>query len=227
MRGRSQNNDMQVKLILSDSYIFFIRNFWQIVTLCLPFLLVEAFFESLLTSSDNFQFLSWTSYVVIYPIYTAALILFMAKSAKKEHPKSTEIIALSLRLWWPVFILTIINLSLGLVGLLLFIIPGIWVVVRLSFAEFFLILNDLKPWEAISQSFKTTKQYFWFILCLLILFIFCFWGFEYLLELTIKSYSNSSILFIAADSLISFITLFFDVVLFRLFMAAVVNKSTA
>ena len=163
---------MQVKLILSDSYIFFIRNFWQIVTLCLPFLLVEAFFESLLTSSDNFQFLSWTSYVVIYPIYTAALILFMAKSAKKEHPRSTEIIALSLRLWWPVFILTIINLSLGLVGLLLFIIPGIWVVVRLSFAEFFLILNDLKPWEAISQSFKTTKQYFWFILCLLILFIF-------------------------------------------------------
>jgi len=222
-----ENKNMQVKLILSDSNIFFLRNFRQIASLCLPLLLVDAFLESLLTGSQDFQFLSLVSYIALYPIYTAALILFMAKSAKKEHPRNMDLISSSLKLWWPFFILTVIHLSLGLVGFLLFIIPGIWVVVRLSFAEFFLVLNGLKPWEAISQSFIATKKYFWFILSLLILSVFCYGIFEYFIEQTIKSVSNSLVLYIAADSLVSFLMLFFDVVLFRVFMVAVVEKSTA
>ena len=221
------NKDMQVKLILLDSYIFFLRNFRQIASLCLPLLLVDAFFESLLTGSQKFQLLSWASSIALYPIYTAALIFFMAESAKKEHPRNMNIIASSLKIWWPFFILTVIHLSFGLVGLFIFILPGIWIIVRLSFAEFFLILNDLTPWEAISQSFIATKQYFWFILSFLILSVFCNWIFGYFLEQTIKSVSNSSVLYIAADSLVSFIMLFFDVVLFRVFMVAVVGKSAA
>ena len=143
---------MKIKLILSDSYFFYLRNFRQIASLCLPFLVLDAILELLFINSQNFQSLYWVSFVAIYPIYTAALILFMAKSASQEHPRNMDIIAASLKLWWPFYLLTVIHLALGVVGLFLFIIPGIWVIVRLSFAEFYLILNGLTPWEAIGQS---------------------------------------------------------------------------
>ena len=76
---------MQVKPILADSFSFYLRNIRQIASLCLPFLLLDAFLELLFTRSQDFQSLYWVSYVAIYPIYTAALILFMAKSADNDR----------------------------------------------------------------------------------------------------------------------------------------------
>jgi hypothetical protein len=217
--------DMQVKLILSDSYFFYIQNFRQIASLCLPFLILDAFLEFLFTSSQNFQSLYWVSFVALYPIYTAALILFMAKSANKDHPKNIDIIAASLKLWWPFYILTVIHLVLGVVGLFLFIIPGIWIIVRLSFAEFYLILNGLTPWEAIRQSFESTKRYFWYLLSFFVFTVFGDGISDYLIGQALHAANNFSILFIAVNAAASFIMLYFDVVLFRIFMAAVVEES--
>jgi hypothetical protein len=218
---------MQAKLILSDSYFFYLRNFRQIASLCLPFLILDAFIELLFTSSQNLQSLYWVSFVALYPIYTAALILFMAKSAGKEHPRNMDIIAASLNLWWPFYILTVIHLALGMVGLFLFIIPGVWVIIRLSFAEFYLILNGLTPWEAIRQSFESTKQYFWYLLSFFVFTVFCDGISDFLIGQAIQTANNFSILFIAVNAAVSLFMLFFDVVLFRIFMAAVVEKSAA
>jgi hypothetical protein len=220
-----ENKEMKIKPILSDSYFFYLRNFRQIATLCLPFLILDAFLELLFTSSQNLQSLYWVSYVAIYPIYTAALILFMAKSADKDHPKNIDIIASSLKLWWPFYILTVIHLALGVVGLFLFIIPGIWIIVRLSFAEFYLILNGLTPWEAIRQSFESTKQYFWYLFSFFAFTVFCDWISDYLIGQAIQTENNFSFLFIAASAAVSLLMLFFDVVLFRIFMATVVEDS--
>jgi hypothetical protein len=222
-----ENKDMQVKPILSDSYFFYRRNFRQIASLCLPFLILDAFLELLFTSSQNLQSLYWVSFVALYPIYTAALILFMAKSADKDHPRNMDIIAASLKLWWPFYILTVIHLALGVVGLFLFIVPGIWLIVRLSFAEFHLILNGLTPWEAIRQSFESTKQYFWYLLSFFAFTVFCDGISDFLIGQAIQTVNNFSILFIAVSAAVSFIMLFFDVVLFRIFMAAVVAESAA
>ena len=218
---------MKIKLILSDSYFFYLRNFRQIASLCLPFLVLDAILELLFINSQNFQSLYWVSFVAIYPIYTAALILFMAKSASQEHPRNMDIIAASLKLWWPFYLLTVIHLALGVVGLFLFIIPGVWVIVRLSFAEFYLILNGLTPWEAIRQSFESTKKYFWYLLSFFAITIFCDGVSDYLIGQAFHAANNFSILFIAVSAAVSFIMLFFDVVLFRIFMATVVEKSAA
>ena len=216
---------MQVRLILSDSYFFFLRNFRQIASLCLPFLLVDAFLESLFARSQDFQSLHWVSFVALYPIYTAALILYMAKSAEKEHPQKLDIIVASLKLWWPYYILTVVNLALGVVGLFLFIVPGIWIMARLSFAEFFLVLNGLNPWEAISQSFKATKQYFWYIFSFIVLIYLGHGVSDFLIGQTIQSVNNNLILSISVNAAVSMIMLFFDVVLFRIFMEAVIEES--
>jgi hypothetical protein len=222
-----ENKDMQVKRILFDSYFFYRRNFRQIASLCLPFLILDAFLELLFTSSQNLQSLYWVSFVALYPIYTAALILFMAKSADKDHPRNMDIIAASLKLWWPFYILTVIHLALGVVGLFLFIVPGVWIIVRLSFAEFYLILNGLTPWEAIRQSFESTKQYFWYLLSFFAFTVFCDGISDFLIGQAFQTVNNFSILFIAVSAAVSFIMLFFDVVLFRIFMSAVVAESAA
>ncbi len=214
---------MQVKLILFDSFDFFRQNLRQIASLCLPVLFIDAFIESSLTGYQNLHFLSFVSYVALYPIYTAALILFMAKSANKEHSKNINLIASSLKLWWPFFILTVFSIFLSVVGFVLFIIPGIWVAVRLTFAEFFLILYGKDPWEAIRQSFKITKQYFWLLFSFLISFIFIYAIFDYLIDYTI----NNLILSITANSFCALIMLFFNVILFRIFMVAVMKKPIA
>jgi hypothetical protein len=222
-----ENKEMKIKPILSDSYFFYLRNFRQIATLCLPFLILDAFLELLFTSSQNLQSLYWVSYVAIYPIYTAALILFMAKSADKDHPRNMDIIAASLKLWWPFYILTVAHLALGVAGLFLFIVPGVWIIVRLSFAEFYLILNGLTPWEAIRQSIESTKRYFWYLLSFFVFTVFCDEISDYLIGQAIQTVNNSSFLFIAASAAVSLLMLFFDVVLFRIFMAAVVEDSAA
>jgi len=195
--------------------------------LCLPFLLLDAFLELLFSRSQNFQSLYWVSYVAIYPMYTAALILLMAKSANKDQSSNMDLIAASLKLWWPFYLLTVIQLTLGVIGFFLFIIPGILVLVRLSFAEFYLILNGLTPWEAIRQSVESTKRYFWYLLVFFIVTAFCDGISDYLIGRTIQTGDEFSILFIAASAAVSLLMLFFDVVLFRIFMMAAVEESAA
>jgi len=218
---------MQVRPILSDAYFFYFRNFRQIASLCLPFLLLDAFLEFLFSNSQNYQSLYWVSYVAIYPIYTAALILFMAQSADKDPSNNIDLIAASLKLWWPFYLLTVIHLTLGLIGFFLFIIPGILVLVRLSFAEFYLILNGLTPWEAIRQSVESTKRYFWYLFSFFVITIFCDGISDYLIGQAIQHVDNFSFLSIAANATVSLLMLFFDVVLFRTYMAAVVEDSGA
>ncbi|MBW2410716.1 MAG: hypothetical protein JRF72_13025 [Deltaproteobacteria bacterium] len=218
---------MQLKPILFDSYIFYLRNFRQIASLCLPFLLIDASLKLLFTRSQDFQSLYWVSYVAIYPIYTAALILLMAKSANQEHSDNLGLIAASLKLWWPFYLLTVIQLALGLVGFFLFIIPGLLVLARLSFAEFYLILNGLTPWEAIRQSIESTKRYFWYLMGFFAIIIFCDGISDFLIGRAFQTGDNFSLAFIAVSAVVSLLMLFFDVVLFRTFMAAVVDESSA
>lgn len=195
--------------------------------MCLPFLLLDAFLEFLFSRSQNFQSLYWVSYVAIYPMYTAALILLMAKSANKDYSNNIDLIAASLRLWWPFYLLTVIHLTLGVIGFFLFIVPGILVLVRLSFAEFYLILNGLTPWEAIRQSIESTKRYFWYLLVFFIITAFCDGISDYMIGRTIQTGDDFSILFIAVSAAVSLLMLFFDVVLFRIFMVATVEESAA
>jgi len=191
----------------------------------MPFLLLDAFLELLFSRSQNFQSLYWVSYVAIYPIYTAALILFMAKSASKDHCHNIDLIAASLKLWWPFYLLTVIHLTLGVIGFFLFIIPGFLVLVRLSFAEFYLILNGLTPWEAIRQSIESTRRYFWYLLAFFAIAAFCEGISDYLIGRAIQPVDNYSLLFIAVNGTVSLLMLFFDVVLFRIFMTTVIEAS--
>lgn len=63
--------------------------------------------------------------------------------------------------FWPVYFVVslIMNILIG-TGLLFYAIPGIFLFIRFSFTEFYLLLDKQSPLAAIKSSFTNTRQYF-------------------------------------------------------------------
>lgn len=224
----------EIRLILSDSYYFFLRNIVQIASMCLPFLLATAVFEIALSGSyepaNTFQigpFMPWIFHLFVYPIYTAALILLMAKQAKGEFPQNMELVAAALKVWRPFFILSLFQMILIGGGLFLFLIPGLWIAVKLSFSEFFLVVDGLNPKEAMSRSFMATRHYFWVILVSLSIAFLPVGLTEYVVYEMTRRLSDPFMLEAFGGTIGSFLKLFMDVVVFRIFMAVVLEKPEA
>ena len=220
---------MTLKLIIQDAAAFFTENLVQIATLCLPWLIAAAMVEYIIgavyatpdTMGSMFM-LSWFFNLLVYPIYTGALIMLMAERANQKRPTNSQLLSSAIRIWQPFFIVHLMGTGLTALGVMLFILPGIYAMVRLSFAEFFLVLENLKPLEAIQKSFEATRPYFGLILLLMVLFItpllLTSIGLgDWLLSQGpgIGPLVNQLVAIVTA-----FLMLFVDVVLFRVYMSA-------
>src|SRR5437868_4164057 len=154
-----------------DSLYFFKRNLRQIVLLCLPLVVFEALLQQWVDHSqgpDAFPGFSVIVGLLIYPLYTAALILFLDARSRGESPRTRDLLAMSVSLWPRFALLTAINTLLILVGLSLYFLPGIWLMVTLAFAEYLLVLRGLQPLAAIKESFRLSRGHFLRILvCIL------------------------------------------------------------
>lgn len=78
------------------------------------------------------------------------------------------------KIFWHYLISSILCVLIVLVGLILFILPGIYLAVRLQFYKFLIISDEnLGPVAALKKSMKMTKGYFWklfgFILAIILL----------------------------------------------------------
>lgn len=217
---------MNLKLIISDAFFFFRSHFVQISKLCLPWLLAIAFVDVLITATSDpsqgigpLYMLAWVFNLLIYPIYTAALILLMAKRAQLEQPENKALVASAIRIWQPFFVVHIIGAGLTALGLMLLVLPGIYVAVRLAFAEFYLVLEDVKPLDAIQKSFQATQPYFFQILLLLVLFLTPLWMLNFFIANLLSSHEVGPFVNILVATITAFLMLFVDVVLFRVYMS--------
>ena len=218
---------MSFKLILTDAFNFFKFNFKQIATLCLPFLLMASILIHVLAGRDDGTMatgadflLSFGINMAFYPIYTGALILLMASQAVGQRPNNAYLINKAFGFYIPFLLLTIIAKTMLLFGFLAFVIPGFWLAVRFSFAEFILVLKKVDPREAIIQSVKATRNYSLiifsaFLLLALPIFILIFATGNILIMLNAGKPA-----IIVADTIITFFSLFVDIVLFRIYMQA-------
>jgi hypothetical protein len=145
--------------IIQDSLYFFRRNFASILTLCLPLVILEALTKQLLGSAAPDSSASWQLLIglLFYPLYTGALILFLdAKSrgeALQAQPARGHLAHVAdLRRADRAEHLLI------MAGLSLFIVPGVWVMIKLVFSEYLLVLRGLGPLDAMRESFKMTPR---------------------------------------------------------------------
>jgi hypothetical protein len=207
--------------ILTDSLYFFRRHLASILMLCLPLVIVEALAKQALNTSLAANASSGYELLVgllFYPLYTGALILFLdARSRGGDQPGPRELLAMALRMWPTFAVLSALSTLLIMFGLSLFIIPGIWVMVKLVFSEYLLVLRGMTPLMAMRASFEMTNGHFMRILtCVLCIYIplSLLEGIAYFLLPEPQNAAASLLINVVS----SFLQLFTSVAMFRLFM---------
>ncbi|WP_268799466.1 YciC family protein [Pseudomonas huanghezhanensis] len=206
--------------ILRDSLYFFRRNLASILTLCLPLVVLEALSKQLLSSTLDPNATATYELLIgllFYPLYTGALILFLDARSGGDEPSKRNLLAAALRLWPTFAVLSALSTLLIMGGLSLFILPGIWVMIKLVFSEYLLVLRGLRPLAAMRASFMMTRGHMLRILtCVLFVYLplSVLEGISYYVLPEQQSFALS----LAVDSTSSFLQLFISVVMFRMFM---------
>ncbi|MFJ2486545.1 YciC family protein [Pseudomonas sp. NPDC087639] len=206
--------------VLRDSLYFFKRHLVSIVQLCLPLVIVEALLQQVVDHASDPDSFSASSIIVgllVYPLYTAALILFLDARTRGEAPRNLDLLAMAARLWPRFALLTALNTLLILLGLSLYFLPGLMLMVMLAFGEYLLVLRGLNPLHAMKESLRLTRGHFWRIL----LCILCVMTPLWLLKgatLAVYPEPQNTAITVLIDSAHGFLQLFTSVVLFRLFM---------
>ena len=206
--------------VLRDSFYFFQRNLGAIVQLCLPLVILEAVLQQVLDRTlgpEAFTGYSMIVGLLVYPLYTAALILFLDARSRGESPRTAAVLAMALTLWPRYALLTAMSTLLILLGLSLYFLPGLWLMVTLAFAEYLLVLRGMPALAAMKESFRLTRGHFLRILVCLLCVMTPLW---LLKSASVAAWPDpqNPLLAVLIDSAHSFLQLFTSVVLFRLFM---------
>ena len=206
--------------VLRDSFYFFQRNLGAIVQLCLPLVILEAVLQQVLDRTlgpEAFTGYSMIVGLLVYPLYTAALILFLDARSRGESPRTAAVLAMALTLWPRYALLTAMSTLLILLGLSLYFLPGLWLMVTLAFAEYLLVLRGMPALAAMKESFRLTRGHFLRILVCLLCVMTPLW---LLKGASVAAWPDlqNQLLAVLIDSAHSFLQLFTSVVLFRLFM---------
>lgn len=202
--------------ILRDSWYFVRHNLGAIVVLCLPLMCLEVFAQYALDTWMPRSPAPWNLVVLpfFYPLYEAALILFLAARSRGEHPKPRDLLAASIMLWPRFAVLTSLVLLLTLLGFSLLLIPGILVMVSMAFSEYLLTLRRLEPLAAMRASLEMSRGHRVVIFTCLASVTVPVW----VLEGLTNAAHAPPMAGIALDCLTSFMGQFTTVVIYRLFM---------
>ncbi|NBA98119.1 YciC family protein [Pseudomonas sp. R5(2019)] len=206
--------------VLRDSLYFFRRNLATIVQLCLPLVVLESVVKQLVDQAVGTD--ASPAYTVLvgllfYPLYTAALILFLDARSEGRQPLKRDLLAMAVRLWPTFALLAMISTLLIMFGMSLFVLPGLWVMIKLVFAEYLLVLRGLTPLAAMRASFQLTQGHFMRILTCILCVLAPLWLLDGVSMMVYPAPQNPA-MSLLLDSVSSFLQLFTSVVLFRLFM---------
>lgn len=206
--------------VLRDSLYFFRRHLLSIAGLCLPLVIIEALCVQLLYTQlgkDAPMGYGLLVGLVFYPLYSAALILYLDARSDGHEPLKRNLMARALQLWPTFALMVLLSSLLIMAGISLFILPGIWVMTNLVFAEYLLVLQGRSPMEAMRGSFQMVKGNFWRILVCMLGVMAPLWLFNGITLELLPEQANP-VLELLVNVVNSFLQLFSTVVLFRLYM---------
>jgi len=153
--------------LLKDTWRFFNGHLIAICSIILPVILplnlFYAFAQSYSTQEGQMFWLTLTLGVLVYPIYQAALIFYIASTISGKTLSRGACYELSLKSWLPLMLLTVISTAAVITGLMLFILPALFVMARLAFSEFYCVLNNKNPIASFLASWEATKEKQWVI----------------------------------------------------------------
>lgn len=213
---------MSILSILRDAWFFYSRNLASIIRLCLPLIVLEGVTRLMVeqlfgdSAAAAQQVLVGT---LFYPLYTTALILFLDARSRGHAPPLRELMRQALPRWPSMAVLAGLGTLLVMLGGSLFILPGLWVMVRIAFAEYLLVLHRLTPLEALKQSFFQTRGHFLLLLGCILAVLLPVWLLQaWIAEQLWPAGDSGGALAVVVDSGLGIVQLFTTVVLFRCFM---------
>ena len=211
---------MNLLSVLRDSYFFFSHNLLAITRLCLPLIVLEGLLlqqVSTLVAPETATLWRLLAGLLFYPLYSAALILFLDARSNGLQPRALDLLAAGLRLWPSFALLAGLNTLAILLGASLFVLPGIWLMVKLAFAEYLLVLRGLSPLKALHASFDMSSGYFWPMLGCILIVMLPLWLLDGWSQSS-EPIASNALASLLMDCIGRFLQLFSSVVLFRLFM---------
>ena len=203
--------------VLRDAWFFFSHNLLAIARLCLPLIVLEALLQQQVgaaVAAESKALYRILVGLLFYPLYTGALILFLDARSNGQMPAARDLLAASLRLWPAFALLAGLNTLAVLLGASLFVLPGLWLMIKLAFAEYLLVLRGVGPLKALHESFEMTSGYFWPMLTCMLSVALPLW----LLDGWLQQNQADDLLDLLLSSLNGFLQLFSTVVVFRLLM---------
>ena len=213
---------MNVLAILRDAWFFYSRHFLTIVRLCLPLILLESLTRLALDHwlGDNAPpALDLLVGLIFYPLYVGALILFLDARSRGHDPALGAVYARALPLWPALAVLSGLGTLLILLGASLFVLPGIWVMVKIAFAEYLLVLRGLTPLAALKQSFQLTRGHFLLVLGCVMTVLLPVWMLEVWIAAQLFADETPSLLpAMLLDGVVGLLQLLPTIMLFRCFM---------
>ncbi|MBK3808565.1 YciC family protein [Stutzerimonas stutzeri] len=213
---------MNVLAILRDAWFFYSRHFLTIVRLCLPLILLESLTRLGIDhwlANDAPPALDLLVGLIFYPLYVGALILFLDARSRGHDPALGAVYARALPLWPALAVLSGLGTLLILLGASLFVLPGIWVMVKIAFAEYLLVLRGLTPLAALKQSFQLTRGHFLLVLGCVMTVLLPVWMLEVWIAAQLFADETPPLLpAMLLDGVVGLLQLLPTIMLFRCFM---------
>lgn len=154
-----------------EAFYFFRHNLLKLLTYTLSIGLLVVFLPQLLNSlifgdiatventQQTIQPFTQIINLLIQPIYAGGLIVLIFSLAQGPVKKIPECLMAGIIRWPFMFLGSIITSLMIIAGIMLFIIPGIWLFTRLFLVPFLIMLNNQSPFQAITNSFQYTRNY--------------------------------------------------------------------
>lgn len=157
-----------ILLFIKDTLQFYRQNLLMFVGILLPLLLPYEVANWLIqrfvvTDPQNLtqQLPSMMLWITVYPIYQGALILAVSQRLAGQTPTPALLWKQGARFWFPLIAVNAMFLTVVFLGTMAFILPGIYLAIRLALAEQNVLLNIETPIEAFKSSWEDTSDQFW------------------------------------------------------------------
>lgn len=208
---------------IRQSLYFFRSHFMMIMRIQLPFLLLEGFFAMMISGTPSEegvavnQATSALLNLTLMPIYGAATIHYLNSVVYNQPLTAGQAIVKGLGRWWALLLVYLFVGFFIISGLSFFIIPGLFILARLAFADYICVLEGKGVFESIAESWRRTGDYFWILLNGLVILFVCINGPNFAIQMSLASDEGSAFLPVVTSIIFSLISVLITVYGFRIY----------
>lgn len=150
---------------IADAWHFFKTRIITIFILIAPIVVLgNIAFVGIVNYAEDVKYIEFFALIpslLVFPIYQCVFILYLFSSITDKVTPKDQYYKIAFRLWFTLACLYVSLAVAVIIGFLLLIVPALIIMVRMSFVEFYCIMHNKNPIEAIKLSWQSTEKYQW------------------------------------------------------------------